>query len=392
MFRKKGFRALASLLSLAMLTVGLATSMTQAAQAAELSMVQPSVAATSASTAFNTPVSLKPTVVSYGTDLSFCLVAPALSTADATEADCSNGPVKVAGQGAWNIASKTGEVLFTPEANFAGTTTPVSYLATDSAGTGKAPLKVDVEKPIGPIAPTSTVQKPIVVKTPTLSTTPVAPVVTPVDAKSPFGKTFSFKPRVTGAGVDFSNTCLIDPADGSCTDKVVVAGEGTWRVKADGWASFTPKGDFTGTTSPVKYQIKNKAGLAGEASAKVTVMAPAAPFVRTLFEITDYNSSVTLSPVVTGEALDVSQTCLIDPADGLCKSSITVDEGTWTVNEADGSVTFTPAATYAGTTKSVEYRAYNTIGDFGKAGIMVHVNRPTTPPIVANGAGDVTTA
>ena len=82
MLRNKGFRALAGLLSAAMLTVGLATSMTQAAQAAQASQVSlqnPTVSAASTTTAFNTPVSLKPTATSSGTDLRFCLVAPALS-------------------------------------------------------------------------------------------------------------------------------------------------------------------------------------------------------------------------------------------------------------------------------------------------------------------------
>ena len=390
MNRNKGFRALSALLSLAMLTAGFASSMTQAAQAAT-SLQAPVVAAASATTSVNTPVSLKPTTTSVGTDLRFCLVAPALSTAAASEANCSNGPVKVAGEGSWNIAAKTGEVLFSPEANFAGTTTPVSYVATDSNGSGKAPLKVDVEKPLGPPVSgnsvTTSANTPVVIKPSVSSSQNLAPVVAPVDAKSAFGKTFSFKPRVTGAGIDWAHACLIDPADKLCKDKVVVSGEGTWKVDNTGWASFTPEGNFSGAATPVTYQVANNSGQVGSAQVQITVMAPASPTVQTMFEITDYNTAIKLNPVVTGEALDPNHVCLVDPADGQCKTTVETSEGTWVANTNDGSVTFTPAPTYAGTTKPIDYRAYNTLGGFGHAGLVIHVNRPVaSAPIVVGGS------
>jgi CshA-type fibril repeat protein len=375
-------------MSAAMLTVGFATSMTQAAQAAQVAqasqaasvLTNPTVASAKATTAFNTPVSLKPTTASTGTDLRFCLVAPELSTSAASEANCSTGPVQVSGEGVWNIAAKTGEVLFTPASDFAGTTTSVDYLATDSVGSSKAPLTVDVQKPSAPsvssMVSTAPYNTAVTVKpsasgnniasrclidsahndacvqaltvagegsydlaadgsvkfTPengftgkatavkyqvtdafgqhgvgTISitvTSPAAPVVTPVDAKSAFGKTFSFKPRVTGVGANFAKTCLIAPNGQACTDSFVVAGEGTWKITNQGWASFTPEANFTGATTPVTYQIANDTGSVGSATAVITVQAPAAPSVRASFEITDYNTAVVVTPEVTGDAID----------------------------------------------------------------------------------------
>ena len=77
--------------------------------------------------------------------------------------------------------------------------------------------------------------------------------------------------------------------------------------------------------------------------------------------------TVTPAPVTTAgvqdyTAFDRAQTCIVDPADSTCKSSVTIPgEGRWTADSATGALTFTPADGYSGTTTSVTYRVTETL-------------------------------
>ena len=66
----------------------------------------------------------------------------------------------------------------------------------------------------------------------------------------------------------------------------------------------------------------------------------------------------------TGGTLSAATTQLLDPADGTYGPSVTIaDEGTWTVDPATGSATFTPLPAYVGHTTPIAYEVADSFGN-----------------------------
>ena len=87
----------------------------------------------------------------------------------------------------------------------------------------------------------------------------------------------------------------------------------------------------------------------------------------------------------------VSDYKLVDPATGEKKSSVTTDEGTYTVDPITGKVTFTPAQGYIGTAKPISVAANVTIpGDDGKP-VTVEASTTYTPTVYGVKGNDDTT-
>ena len=87
----------------------------------------------------------------------------------------------------------------------------------------------------------------------------------------------------------------------------------------------------------------------------------------------------------------VSDYKLVDPATGEKKSSVTTDEGTYTVDPTTGKVTFTPAQGYIGTAKPISVAANVTIpGDDGKP-VTVEASTTYTPTVYGVKGNDDTT-
>ena len=56
-----------------------------------------------------------------------------------------------------------------------------------------------------------------------------------------------------------------------------------------------------------------------------------------------------------------SATCVVDPADNVCKASVVISgEGTWTADATSGGLNFAPVSGYSGTTTAVAYRVTET--------------------------------
>lgn len=56
-----------------------------------------------------------------------------------------------------------------------------------------------------------------------------------------------------------------------------------------------------------------------------------------------------------------SATCVVDPADNVCKSAVVISgEGTWTADLTSGGLSFAPVSGYSGTTTAVAYRVTET--------------------------------
>jgi len=82
----------------------------------------------------------------------------------------------------------------------------------------------------------------------------------------------------------------------------------------------------------------------------------------------EHNQPVTLTPspfdstnTQTYASFTKPATCIVDPADSQCKSSVVIaGEGTWSVDPTTGVLTFTPSSGYSGTTTAVRYKVTET--------------------------------
>ena len=140
------------------------------------------------------------------------------------------------GEGSVTIVA--GKPVYTPPPGFSGTTT-FTYTATDSAGqTTTATVTVTV-----PAAPHAAHAR---------DDHKHGAQGQPVTVHPLHNDTPS-----TGAHWQTSTLRLLNPANGHRITKLVVPGEGTWRVGTGGIVTFTPEAGFTGDPTPVRYSVRD---------------------------------------------------------------------------------------------------------------------------------------
>ena len=106
----------------------------------------------------------------------------------------------------------------------------------------------------------------------------------------------------------------------------------------------------------------------------VTVNAPADLVIAPQTVDVPFETATTFTPAITGQYVDYSTACLVDPSDSACKTTVAVTGvGSWNVNTSNGAVTFTPAAGYQGTVV-IEYHVANTLGSVAKADMTMVVS------------------
>jgi CshA-type fibril repeat protein len=188
--------------------------------------------------------------------------------------------------------------------------------------------------------------------------------------------------------------CGIDPAQtpNNCTQtSLTVPGEGTYTVNGDGTVTFNPLPTFVGqVATPVKYQAKDSLDRFVNTTITPTILPPPIPAAEPDAITDDYDKNQTYTPLAndTRGATDFPllassvKLCGIDPVqtpNSCDKTSVTVPgEGTYTVNP-DGTVTFNPLDSFAGTVRtSVTYQAKDSLNRFVDETITPTV---TPPPI-----------
>lgn len=279
----------------------------------------------------------------------------------------------VPGAGVYRIDPTTGTVLFQPERGYTGTTSPVTYQVADAGGqTATARITVTV--------------------------TPVAPTARPDRATTAARTPVTIDPLADDAAgdpatpLDPTSVRLLDRA-GAPVMVMTIPGKGTMSVDpATGRITFTPLPGFSGTVS-APYSVADVDGSATRSTVTVVVGTP--PTAVDDHRTTAPGKAVTV-PVAGNDssgstALDASSVRLVDPETGELVTSVTVvGTGTFRVG-ADGAVTFTPEATFAGTA-TVTYSVADTDGSRSVAELSVDV--PATPGVIAdpgNGGGVVVT-
>lgn len=341
--------------------------------------VTPVAAADSASTPFRTPVTLTP----LGNDTAGHVSAPL--TAGSVQLYLPTSPpqtpvwassVTIPGQGTFTVLAG-GAVEFVPEPGHQGPVDVVSYRVSDSNGTYAAStLTVMVGS---------------------------APVAAPDKSTVLQGQPATLNPLSndtpgTGGTLTPSTLTLIDPVTSTPVSTLVVPGEGTWTVTSTGTATFEPLPGFFGTTTPVDYRVTDSHTNTATSTMSVVVqkVTPVAvdDAVQTKFgvpvTVTVLGNDTAGDPAV---ALVPGSVQLQDPEDGLYKTKVVVDKvGTYEV-QADGTVTFTPAAHFSGTAPGLGYRVADVNGTTATAVLVVRVDaalgalgRPDSKPTPATGS------
>ncbi|MEL6856173.1 MAG: tandem-95 repeat protein, partial [Cyanobacteria bacterium J06607_13] len=163
----------------------------------------------------------------------------------------------VPGEGEYSIDPTTGEVTFTPEPDFNGMPTPVTYqVADDDGATATAPIQVTVDDVNDP--PVAVLDK---VTTPEDTAVTFDPLTNDSDIDGTLEPTsVVFVNEPTGS--------TLSP-DGKTLD---VPGEGEYSIDpTTGEVTFTPEPDFDGTPTPIDYQVSDDDGGTATGTIEATI-------------------------------------------------------------------------------------------------------------------------
>ena len=308
------------------------------------------------------------------TNSTVCIVDPATPTV------CGTTLVTIAGEGTFTLNPTTGVVTYTALSTAtAGAKTAISYKITDALG-------VTVTSTLTPtIIPKPTARpdtsRGVMEQTQTLS---------PVGNDSPGEITYPLDPKTV-------LLCGATETAPTCTQTTVtVAGEGTYVVQSNGTVKFTPETTYYGTATPVRYIVKDSLGQVATSTLTPTVVPPPAPITELDTGIAEQGSPVVLSPWsndnggvvpagVTGTVELVPNSIRLcgstDNAPTCTRTSLTTDDGTYTVNTTSGQVVFVHRQGFMGTvTQPVTYQIANNWTGLSGIGITTNILIPTIIP------------
>jgi CshA-type fibril repeat protein len=321
-----------------------------------------------------------------------CLFTPGTTTCDA------DNSVTIVGEGTYVLDPATGVVTFTASAAIMpGTKTPITYRVTDALGkTATSTLT-----PIVPAPPSATNDAISDAYDTNQTYTPLA------------NDSFSSLAPVSKITLKL---CGVEPVQkpNDCDKTVVmVPKEGTYTLNADGTVTFDPLPTFSGTATPVVYQVSDSLGRFVNATITPTVAAPPVPAATPDTGRAKQGSKITLSPWLnddggtidsTGEKLKLVPTsvrlCGIAPVEkknapaataptvSCTLTTLKTADGTYTVDVKTGKVSFVHKKGFSGTvTQPVKYSIANSFKGEAGPGIATGVLIPT---IVATSVPSVT--
>ncbi|MPY11599.1 Ig-like domain-containing protein [Arthrobacter bussei] len=326
----------------------------------EVTAVGPRVRADAVGTAQNTPVTLDPAAndlpgIEGGS-------APDRATLRFVDGDGQLVTTLTVSGGSYTVDTTTGIVTFRPTTGFIGSAATVTYSIADANGErGQATIDVAV----GATAPTANDDAATTTQGASVPIEVLGNDV-PVDGQTPLVPGSVTLRPLAGAELSEDRRTLVVP------------GQGTWTVGADGAITFQPVVLFVGATSPVTYVVLDDNGEVASAAVVVDVegVGPRATADTTR---TGQNTPVTLAPAANdlpgvegGTPVDPASVRLLD-ADGGPVQELAVDGGTFTVDTATGGITFTPAPGFAGSVGTVRYVVADTGGRTATSTIDISV-------------------
>ncbi|MEI6689091.1 MAG: cadherin-like domain-containing protein [Thermoleophilia bacterium] len=327
------------------------------------------------------------------------LTSVSLCTTATANASCTGSTLTVTGQGTYTVNAATGVVTFTPVSTFVGTATPIKYIVGDSAGS----------------LTTATI-------TPTV-TGPAANTANP-DTTSGVGGAMQSVNLLTNdttpTGVTLTAStvrlCGVSPAETppNCTKTTLtVTGQGSYTL-SNGTVSFTPVAGYSGTATPVTYQVTDS--LSRTVSSTYTPSVIGVPTATADTSTGAFNAIQTIQPQgndapATGTTLVATSTkiCASGTAAASCTStSLATTNGTYAVDPATGYVSFKPCSAsgvagvapnsvsnvsctgpFTGTATPIGYRITDALGQFATSTITPTVQAPavdTANPDTTTGA------
>ena len=314
-----------------------------------------------------------------------CLFTPGTTTCDA------DNSVTIVGEGTYVLDPATGIVTFTASASIMpGTKTPITYRVTDALGkTATSTLT-----PIVPAPPTATNDA-------ISDGYDVNQTYTPLANDS-----FSSLAPVSKTTLKL---CGVEPVQkpNDCTKSVVtVPNEGTYTLNSDGTVTFDPLPTFSGTATPVVYQVADSLGRFVNATITPTVAPPPVPAASLDTGKAKQGSKITLSPWLNDDAGTIDSTGeklkLVPTSVRLCGTTtlekkdapgttgpvvtcnlttLKTADGTYTVDVKTGKVSFVHKKGFSGTvTEPVKYSIANSFKGAAGPGIATGVLIPTIVP------------
>ncbi|GAA1140238.1 hypothetical protein GCM10009630_43840 [Kribbella jejuensis] len=263
----------------------------------------------------------------------------------------------IAHQGTYVAAA--GRITFDPLHGFTGVGTPITYQVLDKNGTAaRAQLTVSVAAPGPPVANPDTIT--------TLQGRNVVASVLDND-----------KPGPTGAPLTPGSVRLLAATHPALS--LVVAGQGKYVVKPDGTVAFDPLPSFSGTATPVGYQVADGNGAIGKSTLTVRV-TKVQPEAADDTASTAYDTDVTVPVLANDKAGDPSTPLvprtvrLVGPA-----ATLVVPGQAKYTTKADGTIEVDPEPKFAGVATPVTYSVADVNGTTTTATLTVTVAKPAPP-------------
>jgi len=262
--------------------------------------------------------------------------------------------------GTW-IVTPDGKVTFDPVASFEGTASIPFTVADDD---GNIAIASTVTVTVAGAPPIATAE----------STTVAADTVATLD--------------LTDNVSDPNNDVLIGSIDLDATtsgiQNTLTTDEGVWSTDSTGTVTFDPTSSFEGTVS-IPYTVKDDDDNTSS-SALISVTVAGATPVATDDSASvgaDSLASIDLNDNVSDANNDiVIDTIDLDPASPEVQTTLTTDDGTWSVNTS-GTVTFDPVASFEGTT-SIPYTISDDDGNVSANAIVTVTVAGASPVVTAD--------
>ena len=247
----------------------------------------------------------------------------------------TGGPVVVVGQGSYALSGTT--ITFTPIAGYAGIPTPVTYQVTDQyQQTGTATYSPTVTAPPGP-SPAA------------LTSTGVGTTAQTVTVTIPTGGTATLLISGVPAGV-------------------VTVAMGTYRIDGP-TITFAPGHGFTGTATPVTYQVTDQYQQTGTGTYQPSVTAPAGPVAA---DLTSIGEGVAEQIVIV--AAPEAGTVRLVGADTPLTTRTIAGKGTYTV--VTTGLMFVPNLGFTGSVTT----SYRVTDAYGLSAVATYTATVTVPP------------
>jgi len=262
--------------------------------------------------------------------------------------------------GTWALNQITGVVTYQPASGVsAGTKVAIRYQVTDAAGQSASAL-------LTPVIPPAPIAKP--------DTSSGQQGIAQIISLTGNDVTGSASSPLDVSTVKF---CAGNQVSPNCTaTSLTVTGQGTYTIDSFGIVTFIPVSGFTGTATPISYQVSDTVGQVASSTLSVNVMPPPVPIAIRDTGSAAYGGSVIFEPWkndsggskpdgASQPAPDVVPTsirlCSASQAAPNCTAtSVGTVDGTYTLDTATGKVTFAPVSGFSGTaTAPVTYQISN---------------------------------